>query len=180
MNGTKAHELKTVQPYFNQLLSGEKTFELRFNDRDFQVGDTLILKEYTITDHDFYGGDEYSGRSITVKVTNVLSGFRGLENSYCILSFASLQTAGLEAKIIEYEKWQKLDTDKIIALEEERDRYKKALEEISEPMRSEYEAACADADWYNNNMPGVGQSLDYKSRPAKPKALEIIDIALNK
>lgn len=40
------HELKLVQPYFEAVSAGKKNFEVRRNDRDFQVGDTLILKEF--------------------------------------------------------------------------------------------------------------------------------------
>jgi len=40
------HVLKTVQPYFEALWSGEKRFEVRKNDRGFQVGDSLCLREY--------------------------------------------------------------------------------------------------------------------------------------
>ena len=37
------HVLKTVQPYFEALWSGEKRFEVRKNDRGFEVGDSLCL-----------------------------------------------------------------------------------------------------------------------------------------
>lgn len=55
-----------------------------------------------------------------------------------------------------------------------------ALRELADEIGKDYRNECDEADWYNNNMPGVGQSLDYKSRPSKPKALEIIDNALTK
>lgn len=68
--------------------------------------------------------------------------------------------------------------DNLLKAVEERDRYKEALELVRVDITSDYDAQCNDADWYNNNMPCVGQNLDYKSRPLKPKALEIIDNAL--
>lgn len=40
------HVLKTVQPYFDDVASGKKTFEIRKNDRNFQVGDLLRLVEH--------------------------------------------------------------------------------------------------------------------------------------
>ena len=33
------HELKTIQPYYDNCLKEEKTFEVKKNDRKFNVGD---------------------------------------------------------------------------------------------------------------------------------------------
>lgn len=59
-------------------------------------------------------------------------------------------------------------------------RLKGLLLELADEIGKDYRNECDEADWYNNNMPGVGQTLQYKSRPPKPKALELIDNALNK
>ncbi|BDU37170.1 DUF3850 domain-containing protein [Vibrio nigripulchritudo] len=37
------HEIKIESPFFHAVLSGDKTFEIRKNDRDYKVGDTLVL-----------------------------------------------------------------------------------------------------------------------------------------
>lgn len=37
------HILKVKQPYFDELHNGNKTFEIRINDRAFQKGDTIVL-----------------------------------------------------------------------------------------------------------------------------------------
>lgn len=39
----KIHELKLDTFYFDDVKSGLKTFEIRKNDRDYQVGDLLSL-----------------------------------------------------------------------------------------------------------------------------------------
>lgn len=41
------HHLKTKPEYFQAVIDGKKTFEIRLNDRDFKQGDSVILEEYT-------------------------------------------------------------------------------------------------------------------------------------
>lgn len=40
------HALKTWPEYFKEVEAGNKPFEVRKNDRNFQSGDTVILQEY--------------------------------------------------------------------------------------------------------------------------------------
>lgn len=40
------HDLKTWPTYFERLLDGSKTFEVRKDDRGYQAGDRLILREW--------------------------------------------------------------------------------------------------------------------------------------
>ncbi|MFH7619636.1 DUF3850 domain-containing protein [Leuconostoc mesenteroides] len=42
----KIHELKLDTEYFDDVNSGLKTFEIRKNDRDYQVGDLLSLSRF--------------------------------------------------------------------------------------------------------------------------------------
>lgn len=42
----KVHELKIASEFFEAVKDGRKKFEIRKNDRNFQEGDVLILKEY--------------------------------------------------------------------------------------------------------------------------------------
>ncbi|AKJ41752.1 DUF3850 domain-containing protein [Pragia fontium] len=42
----KIHQLKILPEYFDPVFQGIKTAELRYNDRDFKVGDVLELKEW--------------------------------------------------------------------------------------------------------------------------------------
>lgn len=82
---TKTHELKTLQPYFDDIVRGVKKFEIRKNDRDFKQGDTLILKEY---DHINWGNGNYSGKEIRMHVISIMyhSEHFGLKDGYVIMS----------------------------------------------------------------------------------------------
>lgn len=40
------HKLKIQREYFKAVMSGDKTFEIRKNDRDFPVGDIVLLEEF--------------------------------------------------------------------------------------------------------------------------------------
>lgn len=70
---TTTHELKTWPIYFKCIFMGDETFELRKNDRDFQINDVLELKEY---DPD---KEEYTGRILYIKVGYILKDFPGIE-----------------------------------------------------------------------------------------------------
>lgn len=77
------HELKVWPEYFNALKLGLKNFEIRKNDRDFQIGDTLRLREYD--------DDEmiYSGEEIEKTVTYIAQGVFGLPDDVCVMSLAT-------------------------------------------------------------------------------------------
>lgn len=57
------HELKILPEYFNAVVSGEKTFEIRKNDRPFKKGDLLALNEFN---------GQYTGNSCLVYVDYIL------------------------------------------------------------------------------------------------------------
>jgi hypothetical protein len=76
------HRLKTESKYFNDVLYNRKSFEVRKNDRDYQVGDRLTLLE--IRDN----GD-YTGVSLERKIIYVLLGGQfGIEKDYCVLGLS--------------------------------------------------------------------------------------------
>ncbi len=61
--------------------------------------------------------------------------------------------------------------------------YKEAigvLKMTREKAGMKYESECNQAHWYNNNMPGVGQTIDYKPLPKKPEFLKSIDESIEK
>lgn len=77
------HVLKIHPQPLADLLSGAKTAEVRdCSDRDFQVGDTVLLQE---TAH--LGGHGFSGRTMRRTITHVQKGY-GLPEWICVLSYA--------------------------------------------------------------------------------------------
>lgn len=42
----RVHELKIWPQYYSRVAEGSKTFEIRNNDRDYQRGDKVILREW--------------------------------------------------------------------------------------------------------------------------------------
>lgn len=58
------HNLKIKMEYFEAVLNGLKTFEIRYNDRNFKVFDYVYLNE---VDDKF----DSTGRSIKVKITYI-------------------------------------------------------------------------------------------------------------
>lgn len=65
------HELKIKDEYLDNLISGRKKFEIRYNDRDYQLDDLLMFKR--------------SGVQYPFGITHIHSGL-GLENGYIIMS----------------------------------------------------------------------------------------------
>ncbi|MTB53057.1 DUF3850 domain-containing protein [Lewinella sp. W8] len=80
----KVHYLKTVEPFFSQLKSRNKKFELRKNDRPYEVGDVLVCEGY---DPEL---DAYFGGKVASRVTSILTDKEGsafgLKEGYCIMS----------------------------------------------------------------------------------------------
>lgn len=73
--------LKTWPEYYQQVIEGFKTFELRKNDRDFKRGSVLLLREWCPSKED------YTGRICSCLVLSVLHGGKfGLDEDYCIMS----------------------------------------------------------------------------------------------
>lgn len=90
MKVLKPKKLKILSQYFEEVVKGNKRAELRFNDRDFKVGDIYELEEYD--------GKTYTGRSVTVRITHILEGFECLAKGWCVFSFITIGEAKEENK----------------------------------------------------------------------------------
>ena len=103
------HELKIWSEYYKDIISKIKRFEIRKNDRNFQVGDQLILREFEPCKECNGGGKvvtsittgneeitecdckkphgKYTGNGCVTSVDYVLNGGQfGIEKDYCVMS----------------------------------------------------------------------------------------------
>lgn len=122
----KIHNLKIDKDLIEYKVKGMKNWEIRYNDRDFKVGDILFEREYNQV------AGEYGSNCIYEKITGILphKACYGLKEGYCILvtqplycgdfegikQFVQLEDAGVElidylAKSLEIEDyciWEEL------------------------------------------------------------------------
>ncbi|AND75641.1 ASCH domain protein [Nostoc phage A1] len=76
------HELKTVNPWFTDIIEGRRDFDVRKNDRGYSVGDLLVLREWT--------GSNYTARKVEKVVKYILRGedfSEGVKPGYVVLGF---------------------------------------------------------------------------------------------
>ena len=73
------HELKQIPPFFDDILSGAKGFEVRKFDRPFHVGDLLALNEFNPETKC------YTGRSCLVYIDYMLNDTEYCKKDYVIL-----------------------------------------------------------------------------------------------
>ncbi|NIT58401.1 MAG: DUF3850 domain-containing protein [Aliifodinibius sp.] len=74
------HDLKIEPNYLENLVSGIKKTEIRFNDRDYQRGDTLRFWDYS----------KLEPKEYLFEVTHIHSGL-GLKEGYVALSVKEMQ-----------------------------------------------------------------------------------------
>lgn len=80
------HSLKTLPKYFQRVKDREKTFEIRKNDRDFQVGDEVELVYYNPEDEREYNEPIY------LEITYVFNGGQyGIDPEYCVFGFKIIE-----------------------------------------------------------------------------------------
>ena len=75
-----SHELKTWPDSFEAMWVGDKKYDFRKNDRNYKIGDVLLLKEYVPEK------EEYTGREMIARVTYMtVGGKHNLPEDMCIM-----------------------------------------------------------------------------------------------
>lgn len=80
----KHHNLKIFKKYFQHVVDGNKRSELRYNDRDYQIGDIVTLHE----GQQELDGFDYTGRSISARISYI-DDF-GCQHGYVNLSLSDV------------------------------------------------------------------------------------------
>lgn len=79
----KTHKIKIQQEFAEDVLSGRKNFEVRYNDRSYQTGDKIqfsVVNHFSIT----LQGHELSNKEYVI--TYMLSGF-GIKEDWVVFGF---------------------------------------------------------------------------------------------
>ena len=94
----RTHELPIWPDSFASVANGSKPFDVRQNDRNFQVGDALLLRELNPETH------EYTGQTLVRWVSHVLPGNTfGVEAGWCVLGLST--SAPLPPGIMDTKLW---------------------------------------------------------------------------
>jgi hypothetical protein len=90
----KNHLVKSWPEFFEPISQGIRTHDLRRNDREYNIGDILILREFESK------SQRYTGRECEVEITSMTSfaqpcavSGEALNADFCILSIRLLRTA---------------------------------------------------------------------------------------
>ena len=73
------HKLKILPKWYDDVLNERKKFEIRKNDRDYKVGDYLLLQEWE--------KGKYTGREMVKEIEYIYhgDGTYGLSEEFCVL-----------------------------------------------------------------------------------------------
>lgn len=84
----KVHQLKIKREYYEAIISGQKKFELRKDDRGYAVGESLLLREWE--------KGRYTLRWIVVPIRYILRNCPeyGLATDHCILGIGHFTSGG--------------------------------------------------------------------------------------
>ena len=80
------HKIKILKQFADTVLSGEKSFEVRHNDRGYQKGDNV---EFQVMDGDHAISHPLNDR--VFEITYVLSGW-GIEKDYVVFGIKHVST----------------------------------------------------------------------------------------
>lgn len=84
------HDIKIERRYFNSIKEDRKTWELRYNDRDYHAGDYLLLREVEF--------GKYTGNMIIVMVMMIQFDYKDvLKDGWIIMSIEKVDDISVDS-----------------------------------------------------------------------------------
>lgn len=85
----RTHKLKIAHQYWEPLITGEKSFEVRRDDRGFQRGDILEIQKM---DEQFPHSSDSFAKPASFEITYILTGGQyGVEAGYVVMGVKLLE-----------------------------------------------------------------------------------------
>lgn len=84
----RTHRLKVFAKYADAVLNGTKTFEVRKNDRGYEVGDKIV---FDVVTNEGYAVGEAARHPLNgedYRIDYILDGFEGLAQKYVALAIS--------------------------------------------------------------------------------------------
>lgn len=117
------HEVKILPEYYDKIVAGLKTFEVRYDDRGYSDGDILVLREWR--------NGIYTGNIVEAFVTDVYRG-EYCKEGYCLLSLKVMFPVSVQISNVQFLKLY----DMFLQQQRESDRLKRELDELKEVQKS--------------------------------------------
>lgn len=86
------HLLKSHPSVFEDVVQGRKTFEIRINDRDFAVGDRIMLREFDPAPGFGWPDGHHTSRAVDLgTISYLVQGLWGLPPNLCVFTWTDLK-----------------------------------------------------------------------------------------
>lgn len=82
------YRLKLYEQYADAVLNGTKTFEIRWNDRNFKVGDKIVFDVVTNDGYSVGEAARHPLNGATYRIDYILDDFEGLAQKYVALAIS--------------------------------------------------------------------------------------------
>lgn len=82
------HRLKVLIKYADAIMDGTKTFEVRKNDRGYEVGDKIVFDVVTNEGYSVGEAARHPLNGATYRIDYILDDFQGLAQKYVALAIS--------------------------------------------------------------------------------------------
>ena len=82
------HRLKVLIKYADAIMNGTKTFEVRKNDRGYEVGDKIVFDVVTNEDYSIGEASRHPLNGAIYRIDYILDDFEGLAQKYVALAIS--------------------------------------------------------------------------------------------